>query len=277
MSAVIMDGKALAARVKDEITVEVRKLSKQPGLGTILVGEDAGSKAYVDGKHTDCAQVGIKSIKINLPATAKTADILKAVEDLNQNPECSGFIVQLPLPNGVNTEEILLAIDPKKDADGLHPINLGMLVLGKNTLTPCTPKAILALLNEYKIKLAGMKVLIIGRGATVGRPLSILLSQKPINATVTLAHSATTNLLELLKEADVVIAALGSAHFIKPAMVKKGATLVDVGITRTPQGLLGDIDPAVSEICSYFAPMPGGVGPMTRAMLLSNLVELAKQ
>ena len=277
MSAVIMDGKALAARFKAEITVEVRKLSKQPGLGTILVGEDAGSKAYVDGKHTDCAQVGIKSIRINLPATAKTADILKAVEDLNQNPECSGFIVQLPLPNGVNTEEILLAIDPKKDADGLHPINLGMLVLGKNTLIPCTPKAILALLNEYKIKLAGMKVLIIGRGATVGRPLSILLSQKPINATVTLAHSATTNLLELLKEADVVVAALGSAHFIKPAMVKKGATLVDVGITRTPQGLLGDIDPAVSEICSYFAPMPGGVGPMTRAMLLSNLVELAKQ
>lgn len=277
MSAVIMDGKALAARVKAEITVEVRKLSKQLGLGTILVGEDAGSKAYVDGKHTDCAQVGIKSIKINLPATAKTADILKAIEDLNQNPECSGFIVQLPLPNGVNTEEILLAIDPKKDADGLHPINLGMLVLGKNTLIPCTPKAILALLNEYKIKLAGMKVLIIGRGATVGRPLSILLSQKPINATVTLAHSATTNLLELLKEADVVVAALGSAHFIKPAMVKKGATLVDVGITRTPQGLLGDIDPAVSDICSYFAPMPGGVGPMTRAMLLSNLVELAKQ
>ena len=277
MSAVIMDGKALAARVKAEITVEVRKLSKQPGLGTILVGEDAGSKAYVHGKHTDCAQVGIKSIKIHLLATAKTADILKAVEDLNQNPECSGFIVQLPLPNGVNTEKILLAIDPKKDADGLHPINLGMLVLGKNTLIPCTPKAILALLNEYKIKLAGMKVLIIGRGATVGRPLSILLSQKPINATVTLAHSATTNLLELLKEADVVVAALGSAHFIKPAMVKKGATLVDVGITRTPQGLLGDIDPAVSEIGSYFAPMPGGVGPMTRAMLLSNLVELAKQ
>ena len=277
MSAVIMDGKALAARVKAEITVEVRKLSKQPGLGTILVGEDAGSKAYVDGKHTDCAQVGIKSIKINLPATAKSADILKAVEDLNQNPECSGFIVQLPLPNGVNTEEILLAIDPKKDADGLHPINLGMLVLGKNTLIPCTPKAILALLNEHKIKLDGMKVLIIGRGATVGRPLSILLSQKPINATVTLAHSATTNLLELLKEADVVVAALGSAHFIKPVMVKKGATLVDVGITRTPQGLLGDIDPAVSEICSFLAPMPGGVGPVTRAMLLSNLVELAKQ
>ena len=182
MSAVIMDGKALAARVKAEITVEVRKLSKQPGLGTILVGEDPGSKAYVDGKHKDCAEVGINSIRINLPATAKTADILKAVKDLNQNPECSGFIVQLPLPDGVNTEEILLAIDPKKDADGLHPINLGMLVLGKNTVVPCTPKAILALLNEHKIKLSGMKVLIIGRGTTVGRPLSILLSQKPINA-----------------------------------------------------------------------------------------------
>ena len=277
MSAVIMDGKALAARVKAEITVEVRKLSKQPGLGTILVGEDPGSKAYVDGKHKDCAEVGIKSIRINLPATAKTMDILKAVKDLNQNPECSGFIVQLPLPDGVNMEEILLAIDPKKDADGLHPINLGMLVLGKKSVVPCTPKAILALLNEHKIKLVGMKVLIIGRGTTVGRPLSILLSQKPINATVTLAHSATTNLLELLKDADVVVAALGSAHFIKPAIVKKSATLIDVGITRTPQGLLGDIDPAVSEICSFLAPMPGGVGPVTRAMLLSNLVELAKQ
>ena len=277
MSAVIMDGKMLAARLKADITEQVGKLSKKPGLGTILVGEDPGSKAYVEGKHKDCAEVGITSMKINLPATAKTADILKAVNDLNQNPECSGFIVQLPLPDGVNTEEVLLAIDPKKDADGLHPINLGMLVLGKNTVVPCTPKAILDLLTEYKIKLSGMKVLIIGRGTTVGRPLSILLSQKPINATVTLAHSATTNLLELLKEADVVIAALGSAHFIKPAMVKKGATLVDVGITRTSQGLLGDIDPEVSQICSFLAPMPGGVGPMTRAILLSNVVELAKQ
>ncbi len=277
MSAVIMDGKMLAARLKADITEQVGKLSKKPGLGTILVGEDPGSKAYVEGKHKDCAEVGINSIKINLPATAKTADILKAVNDLNQNPECSGFIVQLPLPDGVNTEEVLLAIDPKKDADGLHPINLGMLVLGKNTVVPCTPKAILDLLTEYKIKLSGMKVLIIGRGTTVGRPLSILLSQKPINATVTLAHSATTNLLELLKEADVVIAALGSVHFIKPAMVKKGATLVDVGITRTSQGLLGDIDPAVSQICSFLSPMPGGVGPMTRAILLSNVVELAKQ
>ena len=275
MSAVIMDGKALAEKVKSNLVANLSKLNKQPGLGTILVGDDPGSLAYVEGKHRDCAQIGIKSIKVNLPATANTGEIIKAVKDLNQNTECTGFIVQLPLPSGVNSEEVLLAIDPDKDADGLHPVNLGKLVLGAKSLVPCTPKAILALLNEYKIKLSGSKVLIIGRGATVGRPLSILLSQKPINATVTLAHSATTNLLELIKEADIVIAALGSAHFIKPEMVKPGAVLIDVGITRGVTGLLGDIDPAVIKVASYFAPMPGGVGPMTRAMLLSNVIELA--
>ncbi len=275
MSAVIMDGKALAEKVKSNLVANLSKLNKQPGLGTILVGDDPGSLAYVEGKHRDCAQIGIKSIKVNLPATANTGEIIKVVKDLNQNTECTGFIVQLPLPSGVSSEEVLLAIDPDKDADGLHPINLGKLVLGAKSLVPCTPKAILALLNEYKIKLSGSKVLIIGRGATVGRPLSILLSQKPINATVTLAHSATTNLLELIKEADIVVAALGSAHFIKPEMVKPGAVLIDVGITRGVTGLLGDIDPAVIKVASYFAPMPGGVGPMTRAMLLSNVIELA--
>jgi len=275
MSAVIMDGKALAEKVKSNLLSNLSKSNKQPGLGTILVGDDPGSLAYVGGKHRDCAQIGIKSIKVNLPATANTGEIIKAVKDLNQNTECTGFIVQLPLPSGVNSEEVLLAMDPDKDADGLHPVNLGKLVLGAKSLVPCTPKAILALLNEYKIKLSGSKVLIIGRGATVGRPLSILLSQKPINATVTLAHSATTNLLELIKEADIVIAALGSAHFIKPEMVKPGAVLIDVGITRGVTGLLGDIDPAVIKVASYFAPMPGGVGPMTRAMLLSNVIELA--
>ncbi len=275
MSAVIMDGKALAEKVKSNLVANLSKLNKQPGLGTILVGDDPGSLAYVEGKHRDCAQIGIKSIKVNLPATANTGEIIKVVKDLNQNTECTGFIVQLPLPSGVNSEEVLLAIDPDKDADGLHPVNLGKLVLGAKSLVPCTPKAILALLNEYKIKLSGSKVLIIGRGATVGRPLSILLSQKPINATVTLAHSATTNLLELIKEADIVVAALGSAHFIKPEMVKPGAVLIDVGITRGVTGLLGDIDPAVIKVASYFAPMPGGVGPMTRAMLLSNVIELA--
>lgn len=275
MSAVIMDGKALAEKVKSNLVANLSKSNKQPGLGTILVGDDPGSLAYVEGKHRDCAQIGIKSIKVNLPATANTGEIIKAVKDLNQNTECTGFIVQLPLPSGVNSEEVLLAIDPDKDADGLHPVNLGKLVLGAKSLVPCTPKAILALLNEYKIKLSGSKVLIIGRGATVGRPLSILLSQKPINATVTLTHSATTNLLELIKEADIVVAALGSAHFIKPEMVKPGAVLIDVGITRGVTGLLGDIDPAVIKVASYFAPMPGGVGPMTRAMLLSNVIELA--
>ncbi len=270
-----MDGKALAEKVKSNLAANLSKLNKQPGLGTILVGDDPGSLAYVEGKHRDCAQIGIKSIKVNLPATANTGEVIKAVKDLNQNTECTGFIVQLPLPSGVNSEEVLLAMDPDKDADGLHPVNLGKLVLGAKSLVPCTPKAILALLNEYKIKLSGSKVLIIGRGPTVGRPLSILLSQKPINATVTLAHSATTNLLELIREADIVVAALGSTHFIKPAMVKSGAVLIDVGITRGATGLLGDIDPAVIKVASYFAPMPGGVGPMTRAMLLSNVIELA--
>ena len=276
MSAVVMDGKALAERIKGEITNKVLKMDKKPALGTILVGSDPGSIAYVDGKHRDCAQVGIKSIKVNLPESATTAEVVKAVNELNQNPECTGFIVQLPLPKLVNTEEVLLAIDPNKDADGLNPINLGKFVLGKNTIIPCTPKAILALLTEYKIKLSGTKVLIIGRGTTVGRPLSILLSQKPNNATVTLAHSATSNLLELMKQADIVVAAIGSAHFIKPGMVKDGATVIDVGITRTDQGLVGDVDPAVAQSVSAFAPMPGGVGPMTRAMLLNNIIELAK-
>ena len=275
MSALILDGKALAERIKGEITNKVLKMDKKPALGTILVGSDPGSIAYVDGKHRDCAQVGIKSIKVNLPESATTEEVIKAVKELNKNPECTGFIVQLPLPKMVNTEEVLLAIDPNKDADGLNPINLGKFVLGKNTIIPCTPKAILVLLTEYKIKLSGTKVLIIGRGTTVGRPLSILLSQKPNNATVTLAHSATSNLPELMKQADIVVAAIGSAHFIKSGMIKDGATVIDVGITRTDQGLVGDVDPAVAQSASAFAPMPGGVGPMTRAMLLNNIIELA--
>lgn len=276
MSAVIMDGKALAERIKGEIANSVLKMNKKPALGTILVGSDPGSIAYVDGKHRDCAQVGIKSIKVNLPESATTAEVINAVNELNQNPECTGFIVQLPLPKLVSTEEVLLAIDPNKDADGLNPINLGKFVLGKNTIIPCTPKAILALLTEYKVNLSGTKVLIIGRGTTVGRPLSILLSQKPNNATVTLAHSATSNLLELMKQADIVVAAIGSSYFIKPGMVKDGATVIDVGITRTDKGLVGDVDPAVAQSVSAFAPMPGGVGPLTRAMLLKNIIELAK-
>lgn len=276
MSAVIMDGKALAERIKSEIANQVLSMNKKPALGTILVGSDPGSIVYVDGKHHDCAQVGIKSIKMNLPDTATTAQVLSAVEELNKNPECTGFIVQLPLPKTVDTEKVLLAIDPNKDADGLNPINLGKFVLGTGLIIPCTPKAIIALLNEYKVKLPGANVLIIGRGTTVGRPLSILLSQKPNNATVTLAHSATSNLPELLNNADIVVTAIGSAHFIKVGMIKTGAVVVDVGITRTSNGLLGDVDPKVALTTSVFAPMPGGVGPVTRAMLLTNLIELAK-
>ena len=275
MSALKMDGKVIAERIRKEIAGKVAKLSTPIGLGTILVGSDPGSVAYVDGKHKDCAQVGIKSIKVNLPDSVLTADVVAAVNKLNQDPNCTGFIVQLPLPSGIDVQEVLSAIDTKKDADGLTPTNLGNLVLSFNEIIPCTPKAIVALLSEYKIKLSGAKVLIIGRGLTVGRPLSILLSQKAINATITLAHSATSNLSALIKDSDVVIAAIGSAHFIKPEMVKPGAVIVDVGITRVDDKLVGDVDPTVAQIASAMAPMPGGVGPLTRAMLLQNVFELA--
>ena len=276
MSAIIMDGKALAQRIKVDIAAAIGKLDKPVGLGTILVGDDPGSVAYVEGKHRDCAEVGIKSIKVNLPATSNTSEVIAAVNALNTDPSCTGFIVQLPLPVGVDTQKVLSAINPAKDADGLTPNNLGNLVLGFNSVVACTPKAIVALLAEYKINLSGVKVLVIGRGMTVGRPLSILLSQKPINATVTLAHSASRNLTELIKESDVVIAAMGSAQFIKAQMVKKGSVLVDVGITRDGNQLVGDFDPKVIEVASAFAPMPGGVGPMTRVMLLKNVIELAR-
>jgi methylenetetrahydrofolate dehydrogenase (NADP+)/methenyltetrahydrofolate cyclohydrolase len=276
MSAIIMDGKALAQKIRLNLTATTKKLDKPVGLGTILVGSDPGSIAYIEGKHRDCAEVGIKSIKVNLPATASTDDVLAAVDSLNTDPSCTGFIVQLPLPVGVDTQKVLSAINPSKDADGLTPYNLGNLVLGFNSVIPCTPKAIVALLAEYKINLSGSKVLVIGRGRTVGRPLSILLSQKQINATVTLAHSASKDLANLIKEADVVIAAAGSAQFIKAEMIKKGSVLVDVGITRKGNQLVGDIDPKVIEVASAFAPMPGGVGPMTRVMLLNNVIELAK-
>jgi methylenetetrahydrofolate dehydrogenase (NADP+)/methenyltetrahydrofolate cyclohydrolase len=276
MSAQILDGKTLALKIKSEIAAKVKKLSRPPGLGTILVGTDPGSLSYVAGKHRDCAEVGIASIRIDLPATASESEILAAVAQLNNDANCTGFIVQLPLPAGVDAQKVLAAVDPKKDADGLHPNNLGKLVLDSKTIVPCTPKAILRLLNEYQINLSGKSVLVIGRGTTVGRPLSILLSQKSVNATVTLAHTATTNLDELLKSADVIIAAIGKAHFIKPQMIKAGAAVIDVGITRIDSQLLGDVDPAITSVSGYFAPMPGGVGPMTRAMLLSNLLELAQ-
>jgi methylenetetrahydrofolate dehydrogenase (NADP+)/methenyltetrahydrofolate cyclohydrolase len=276
MSPKFMDGKAFAKQLRSEIQKQVKDFSIPVGLGTILVGDDPGSIAYVEGKHRDCAEVGIKSIRINLPVTASTDEVIAAVSKLNTDPLCTGFIVQLPLPNSIDVQKVLAAINPKKDADGLTPSNLGNLVLGFNTITPCTPLAIVALLEEYKVSLAGQKVLIIGRGRTVGRPLSILLSQKPYNATVILAHSATTNLAQLLQDADIVISAIGIAHFIKPEMIKKDAIVVDVGISRLNNQLVGDVDPRVIDVASLFAPMPGGIGPMTRVMLLRNLIKLAQ-
>lgn len=277
MSAIIINGKKSALAVKNQIASEIKRTNKVLGLGTILVGDDPGSVAYVEGKHRDCAEVGINSIKVNLSATASQSEIVNAVNELNKNSKCTGFIVQLPLPKSVDVQKVLAQIDPKKDADGLHPTNLGNLVLAKNSVIPCTPKAILSLLNEYQINLVGAKVLIIGRGTTVGRPLSILLSQKESNATVTLAHTGTKNLSELLLDSDIVIAAIGSPHFLKPEMIKSGVVVIDVGITRTAHGLVGDVDPKVSDKAAVFSPMPGGVGPMTRAMLLSNLMELSNQ
>ncbi len=277
MSAMIIDGRKSALILKNQIATEIKQANKVLGLGTILVGDDPGSVAYVEGKHKDCAEVGINSIKVNLPSSASENEIINAINELNKNPKCTGFIVQLPLPKSVDVQKVLAQIDPKKDADGLHPINLGNLVLAKNSIIPCTPKAILSLLREYKVNLLGVKVLIIGRGTTVGRPLSILLSQKSVDATVTLAHTATKNLSELILDSDIIIAAIGNANFLKPEMVKPGVVVIDVGITRTINGLVGDVDPKVAEKASVFSPMPGGVGPMTRAMLMSNLIELSNQ
>jgi methylenetetrahydrofolate dehydrogenase (NADP+)/methenyltetrahydrofolate cyclohydrolase len=277
MSAMIIDGRKSALILKNQIATEIKQSNKVLGLGTILVGDDPGSVAYVEGKHRDCAEVGINSIKVNLPSSASENEIINAINDLNKNPKCTGFIVQLPLPKSVDVQKVLAQIDPKKDADGLHPINLGNLVLAKNSIIPCTPKAILSLLREYKVNLLGAKILMIGRGTTVGRPLSILLSQKSVDATVTLAHTATKNLSDLILDSDIIIAAIGNAHFLKPEMVKPGTVVIDVGITRTINGLVGDVDPKVADKASVFSPMPGGVGPMTRAMLMSNLIELSNQ
>lgn len=274
-TANILDGKAVAQLIKSELKERIATEKLSPGLGTVLVGDDAGSHAYVGGKHKDCAEVGIQSIRVDLKATASEAEILKAISELNSAKECTGYIVQLPLPNGINSQKVLEAIDPKKDADGLHPLNLGRLVMGEKAPLPCTPAGIVELLNRYEIPLDGAEVVVIGRGLTVGRPLGLLLSRKSENATVTLTHTGTKDLAAHTKRADIVIAAIGRAHFLKAEMVKTGAVVLDVGITRTESGLQGDVDPGVTKIASYIAPMPGGVGPMTRAMLLRNVVEMA--
>jgi len=276
MSAVILDGKALAASIKRDLTERTLALKASgnvPGLGTILVGDDPGSLSYVSGKHRDCKEVGITSFRVDLPATASQSDVLAVIKDLNSTPECTGYIVQLPLPQSINTQMILEAIDPAKDADGLHPMNLGRLVAGFDAPIPCTPRAIVALLNHYKINLNGADVVVIGRGLTVGRPLGLLLSRRHENATVTLTHTGTKDLASHTRRADIVIAAAGQSHFLKASMIKSGATIIDVGISRTADGLDGDICPGAYEVAGYVSPMPGGVGPMTRAMLLQNVVE----
>lgn len=270
--AIILDGRLAASEIKAELAKIIK--GKRLGLGTILVGEDPGSRSYVAGKHRDCAEVGITSIRIDLPKTATQTEILNAIAELNENPQCTGFIVQLPLPEGIDTDKVLEAIDPKKDADGLHPLNLGKLVLNQKTTNPCTPQAIIELVERNNISWAGKEVVVIGRGATVGRPLGLLLSQKKINATVTLTHTGTKNLSELTKRADIIVAAIGKAHFLTEDMVSAKAVVIDVGLTRVGEKLLGDVDPKVHQVVAAYSPVPGGVGPMTRAMLLRNVVEI---
>jgi methylenetetrahydrofolate dehydrogenase (NADP+)/methenyltetrahydrofolate cyclohydrolase len=279
MSAVLLDGKATAQTIKNNLAQRVSALKAKginPGLGTILVGDDAGSHAYVNGKHKDCAEVGISSIRIDLPKTATQTDVMNAITQLNNDSNCTGFIVQLPLPKGLDGNLALEAMDPDKDADGLHPINLGKLVLGQDGPLPCTPRGIIELLRAYKVEINGANIVIIGRGVTVGRPLGLLLTRKTENATVTLCHTGTKDLSSQLINADIIIAAAGVPHLVKANMIKKGAALVDVGITRTENGLVGDIDPQVKDMAGFFSPMPGGTGPMTRAMLLTNVVERAE-
>jgi len=280
MTAIILDGKKTAEKIKSQLAKRVEVLKTKgvtPGLGTILVGDDPGSHAYVGGKHKDCSEVGISSIRVDLPASASQEDVMKAIEKLNNDPNCTGYIVQLPLPKGLNANKALEAMDPKKDADGLHPVNLGRLVLGQDAPLPCTPRGIVELLREYQVPIDGAEVVVVGRGITVGRPIGLLLTRKSENATVTLCHTGTKDLVKHTKNADIIVAAAGVAHLIKPDMIKKGAALLDVGITRTDKGLVGDIDPEVKNVAGFFAPMPGGTGPMTRAMLLANVVDEAER
>lgn len=273
----ILDGKAVAQQVKTELAQRVKHLAKQPGLATILVGDDPASHSYVAGKHRDCAEVGIASIQVELLATATQSQIISEIEKLNADPACTGMIVQLPLPAGVDTGKVLSAINPTKDADGLHPINLGNLVLGVPAPLPCTPRGIVYLLNHFGISTAGKEVVVIGRGTTVGRPLGLLLTRKTENATVILCHTGTKDISNYTKSADIVIAAAGNPGMVKGDWVKPGAVLVDVGISRSASGLVGDISSGAITKSSWHAPVPGGVGPMTRAMLLLNVIEAAER
>jgi methylenetetrahydrofolate dehydrogenase (NADP+)/methenyltetrahydrofolate cyclohydrolase len=279
MSASILDGKATAAQLRADLKERVAALAGRgvvPGLGTILVGDDPGSRAYVAGKHRDCAQVGIASIRRDLPADATQAQVEAAVLELNEDPACTGYIVQLPLPAGLDDKRVLHLMDPQKDADGLHPVNLGKLVLGEDGPLPCTPRGIVTLLRQYGVEIAGAEVTVVGRGITVGRALGLLLTRRSENATVTLCHTGTKDLAAHTRAADIVVVAAGRPGLLTGDMVRHGAAVLDVGITRTEAGLVGDVAPEVAEVAGWLAPMPGGVGPMTRAMLLANVVEAAE-
>ena len=280
MSAQILDGTKTAAAIKAELVDRVAKLREQgvvPGLGTVLVGDDPGSRWYVNGKHKDCAEVGINSLRVDLPATATQAEVETAVDELNANPGCTGYIVQLPLPKHMDENAVLGRIDPHKDADGLHPTNLGWLVLGKEAPLPCTPNGIVELLRRHDVEIAGAEVCVVGRGVTVGRPLGLLLTRRSENATVTLCHTGTRDLAMHVRQADIVVAAAGVPGIIRGDMVKPGAAVLDVGVSRVDGKLAGDVAPDVYDVAGWVSPNPGGVGPMTRAMLLSNIVRAAEQ
>ncbi len=296
MTAVRLDGVAAASAIKEELKVRIAALRERdivPGLGTLLVGEDPGSVAYVGGKHRDSAEVGIESIRVDLPASASEAEVRSAIAGLNSDPRVTGYIVQLPLPVGIDENTMLELIDPAKDADGLHPINLGRLVLGVDPSTgsrtghgfplPCTPAGIVELLRRHEVPIAGKHVVILGRGLTVGRPLGLVFTRKGVDATVTLTHSRTVDVASEVARADIVVAAVGVPHFVKPEWIKPGAAVLDVGVTRVGTSesgcaqLHGDVDPGVAEVAGWLSPNPGGVGPMTRALLLSNVVAAAER
>ncbi len=280
MTATKLDGKATLASILDDLRTRVEALTaagRTPGLGTVLVGDDPGSQSYVRGKHNDCAKVGITSIRRDLPADATQVDVEAAIDELNADPACTGYIVQLPLPKGLDAGAALERIDPDKDADGLHPMNLGRLVLQEPGPLPCTPRGVVELLRRYDVPLNGAKVTVLGRGVTVGRPLGLLLTRRSENATVTLCHTGTKDVAAELRAADVIVAAAGVPGLVTADMVKPGAAVLDVGITRGEHGLVGDVAPEVAEVASYLAPVPGGVGPMIRGMLLTNVVERAER
>jgi methylenetetrahydrofolate dehydrogenase (NADP+) / methenyltetrahydrofolate cyclohydrolase len=280
VTAQLLDGTKTAAAIKAELTDRVAKLREQgvvPGLGTVLVGDDPGSRWYVNGKHKDCAEVGINSLRVDLPATATQAEVESAVDELNADPACTGYIVQLPLPKHMDENAVLGRIDPRKDADGLHPTNLGWLVLGKEAPLPCTPHGIVELLRRHDVPIAGAEVCVVGRGVTVGRPLGLLLTRRSENATVTLCHTGTRDLAMHVRQADIVVAAAGVPGIISGDMVKPGAAVLDVGVSRVDGKLAGDVAADVLDVAGWVSPNPGGVGPMTRAMLLSNIVGAAEQ